>query len=190
MSFLSKQIRRFLREEKGTIVVDAVMVMPMFIWAYAALFAYWDAYRSINTVQKAAFTISDLVSRSQAPVNNDYIDGMGETMNYMLDADQAGDIRVTSYRWSEANDRFEIIFSRGSEGAMPALTTADLSALSGRLPEMSDGESAVLLETRVPYTPPMAFGLQPTVIEQFVVTRPRFLPKLCHVLYVAECDAT
>ena len=52
MSCLTRKLRRFACNEKGTIIVDAILVLPMFIWAYAALFAYWDAYRSINTVRK------------------------------------------------------------------------------------------------------------------------------------------
>jgi hypothetical protein len=177
-------LRRFARDEKGTIIVDAIMVMPMFIWAYAGLFAYWDAYRSINTVQKAAFTISDLISRSQGTVNDAYIAGMRTAMNTMLDADQAGEIRVTSYRWSQPNDRYEVIFSRSPGGSMSSLNNGDLANLTDRLPTMSDGDSAILLEVEVPYVPAVAFGLEPTTIEQFIVTRPRFLPKLCHSSFV------
>lgn len=183
MSFLTNQLRRFLRDEKGTIIVDAIIIVPMFVWAYAGLFVYWDAYRTINTVQKAAYTISDLISRSQGPVNNAYINGMRETMNYMLNDDQVGEIRVTSYRWSQSRNRYEVIFSRAANNAMAALTTADLVNLRDRLPTMADGDSAILVEARLPYDPPMAFGLQDTTFEQFIVTRPRFLPKLCHVSF-------
>jgi hypothetical protein len=184
MSFLKKLLRRYARDEKGTIIVDAVIVIPMFVWAYAGLFVYWDAYRSINTVQKASYTISDLISRTQGQVNDDFISGMQATMNYLLRADQGGQIRVTSYQWNVLNDRYEVIFSRApGGGSMTALTTADLAGLVARLPTMSDGDSAILLETRVPYTPPLSFGLEPTTIEQFIVTRPRFLPKICHTSF-------
>jgi Flp pilus assembly protein TadG len=183
MSILSHLLRRFARDEKGSIVVEAIMVMPMFIWAYAGLFAYWDAYRSINTVQKAAYTISDLISRSQNSVNDAYIAGMRTAMNSMVDADQAGEIRVTSYTWSSWRNRYEVIFSRSPNSAMPSLTTSSLAGMTNRLPTMSDGDSAILVEVEIPYTPPVAFGLTPTTIEQFIVTRPRFLPKLCHTSF-------
>jgi hypothetical protein len=187
MSILSKLLRHalrkngFLRDEAGTIIVDAVLILPAFIWAYAGLFAYWDSYRTINTVQKVSYTVSDLISRSQGPIDDAFIGGMRDTMNYMLDSDQAGEIRVTSYQWIGPASRYEVIFSRSTNAALPVLTTADLANLTTRLPLMSDGDSAVLLETRVPYSPPMAFGLQPTTIEEFIVTRQRFLPRLCHV---------
>ncbi|QCO57401.1 hypothetical protein EOK75_16940 (plasmid) [Pseudorhodobacter turbinis] len=180
MSLITKALRRFTQNEEGSVIVEAVMVVPMLAWAYAGLFSYWDAYRSINTVQKASYTISDLISRSQGPVNDAYIAGMRNTMNYMLDAGDAGQIRVTSYRWSDLDNAYTIIFSRSPNGAMPQLTDADLLTLTANLPTLADGDAAVLVETHVPYTAPMAFGLAPEAIDQFIVTRPRFLPKLCH----------
>jgi hypothetical protein len=64
-----------------------------------------------------------------------------------------------------------------------ALTTANLADLTTHLPIMSDGDSAILVETTVPYTPPVSYGLEPSTIDQFIVTRPRFLPKLCHTSF-------
>ncbi|WP_050526807.1 TadE/TadG family type IV pilus assembly protein [Pseudorhodobacter aquimaris] len=180
MSFISNAVRRFKQDEKGSVIVEAVMVVPMLAWAYAGLFSYWDAYRSINTVQKAAYTISDLISRSQGSVDDAYIAGIRDTMNYMLGSEEAGQIRVTSYRWSDVDGAYSVIFSRSPNEAMPQLTDADLAALTARLPVLADGDAAVLVEAHVPYTAPIAFGVAPEVIDQFIVTRPRFLPKLCH----------
>jgi Flp pilus assembly protein TadG len=185
MSFLAHRFRRFFRDESGTIVVDVVLLLPVLVWGYVGLFAYWDSYRSINTVQKASYTISDLLSRSQnvVGINDAYLAGMRTTLNTMIDSDQSSKIRVTSYKWSESRNRYEVIFSRSPSSAMTALTTNDLAAMTNRLPIMSDGDSAVLLEVEVAYTPPVAYGLEPTTIKQFIVTRPRFVAKLCHVSF-------
>jgi Flp pilus assembly protein TadG len=185
MSYLSRAFRRFLRNEDGAFVVDAVLLLPAFVWAYTGLFVYWDAYRAINTVQKASYTISDLLSRYQdvTGINDAYLAGMRTTLNTMIDADQSSKIRVTSYKWSEPNNRYEVIFSRSPGNEMTALTNANLATMTNRLPLMSDGDSAVLLEVEVSYTPPAAFGLDPTTLEQFIVTRPRFVAKLCHVSF-------
>lgn len=186
MSFLSSLMRRFTRDEKGSLIVDAIIVMPMFVWGYAGMFVYWDAYRAINSVQKATYTISDLISRSQAStgVNDAYIAGMRTTFNTLLNSGDAGQIRVTSYIWSGVREQYEVIFSRSPNGAMPELTTPDLVGLTDHLPIMSDGDSAILVEAQLLYTPPIAYGLSDNLLEQFVVTRPRFLPKMCHVDFV------
>jgi Flp pilus assembly protein TadG len=174
---------RFLRDESGTVLVDALMLMPILVWGYVGLFAYWDSYRSVNTVQKASYTISDLLSRSQVSdgIDDAYLEGMLTTLETIIDTEQTAKIRVTSYSWSAANNRYEVIFSRSPNSAMTALTTSDLASLTSRLPTMSDGDNAVLVETEVAYTPPVAYGLEPTTLNQFIVTRPRFLPKLGHV---------
>jgi hypothetical protein len=182
MSILSKLLRRFARDEHGTIMIDTILVLPMFVWAYAGLFVYWDNYRSINTVQKASYTVSDLISRSQDSdgINDAYIAGMRTAFNSMIGTDGSGDIRVTSYTWSDVRNRYEVIFSNSPNNAMSELTNGDLAGLTNYLPIMSDGDSAILVETKVPYVPPLAYGLDPTDLRQFIVTRPRFLPKLCH----------
>ncbi|MDN5788765.1 TadE/TadG family type IV pilus assembly protein [Pseudorhodobacter sp.] len=179
MNTLFKLFRRFALEEKGTAVVEAVIFLPLMGWAYIGAFAYWDVYRSINTVQKASYTVADMLSRQQGPVNDDFIDGMRTTIDYILGGRTTAKIRVTSYRWSEANNRYEVIFSRSPDEAMPELTDANLANLTDRLPIMKDGDSAVLLETEVGYTPLSSFMLKPAKIREFIVTRPRFVPKIC-----------
>ena len=186
MSRFANLLRRFAKDEQGTVLVETIVLLPMFFWVYAGLFVYWDAFRIVNSVQKASFTVSDLISRSQGSVDDAYLDGMRGTMNYLLNSGDSAQIRVTSYKWSKVNNRYEVIFSRSPGDAMTALTTADLVGLTSRLPKMFDGDSAVLVETSLPYNPTMNFGMAPSSIGQFIVTRPRFLPKLCHVA-VADC---
>ena len=180
LNALLRPFRRFHRDDRGSVTLEAMIVLPLLIWAHAALFVYWDAFRTINTVQKASYTISDLISRQQGSVNNAYLNGMRSTMAYLMDDDQPATMRITSYRWSGNRNRYEVIWSNSNVPGKPALTTASLAALVSGLPDMSDGDSAILLETRVPYNPPLRFGLSPTDIEQFIVTRPRFLPRICH----------
>ncbi|MBL4916025.1 TadE/TadG family type IV pilus assembly protein [Szabonella alba] len=180
---LRHPFRRFARDDRGSVTLEAVIVLPVLIWAHAALFAYWDVYRTINTVQKASYTISDLISRQQGSVNNAYLNGMRSTLAYLLDDDQDATMRITSYRWSENRNRYEVIWSNSDMPGKPALTTGTIAELTGALPEMADGDSAILVETEVPYIPALRFGLSPTDIEQFIVTRPRFLTRICHTGY-------
>jgi hypothetical protein len=151
------------------------------LWSYAGMFVYWDAYKSINIVQKAAYTVTDLITRQQGQVDDNFIDGMRKTMDYMIQTSEATRMRVTSFRWNGPNNRYEVIWSRSPNSALSRLTTSSLANLAARLPTMSDGDSAVLVEADVRYTPPTRFGLETTNIEQFVVSRPRYLPKVCHV---------
>jgi hypothetical protein len=132
-------------------------------------------------VQKASYTVTDLITRQQGSVNDSFVNGMRQTMDYMIQTEGATKMRVTSFRWSEPRNRYEVIWSRSPNGAYAQLTTSSLANLAAGLPLMTDGDSAVLVEANVDYTPPTRFGLSASTIEQFVVSRPRYLPKICHV---------
>lgn len=174
-------MRRFGRDENGTIVAEAVIVLPMMLWAYLALFVYWDAYRSINSAQKAAYTIADVISRdtSRTGLPSNYITGLRDTMRYLIDRDQVVKIRVTSISWSAVDTQFKVEWSRSPDNAMVPLTTTSLQLLKTRIPKMADGDTVVLVETEVYYSPAFNVGLNDEVMKQFIVTRPRVLPRIC-----------
>lgn len=172
-------ISRFLRCESGVVMAEAVIVLPLMLWAYLALFVYWDAYRSINTSQKAAYTISDMVSREMLPLPTNYVTGMRDLMTYLVDDNQTVKIRVTSLTFSGVNNRFEVDWSRSPDSAFPQLTTDSIQALAPQIPKLADGDHVVLVETEVSFHPAFDVGISDEVQKQFVVTRPRFVPKVC-----------
>lgn len=179
-------LRRFGRDENGTLIAEAVIVLPLMLWAYMALFVYWDAYRSVNTVQKAAYTVSDMVSREMVTLNDQYVPGMRALTRYLVDADQTVKLRVSSVTWSDLNDRFEVDWSRAPDSAMPQLTTTSIADLAYRIPAMSDGDRVMLVEVEVSYHPAFNVGLTDSTLKQFIVTRPRFVPKICLVNVVCS----
>lgn len=183
MRFMRSLFRRFGRDESGTLMAEAVIVLPVMLWAYLALFVYWDAYRSLNSMQKASYTLSDMISREMLPVNQTYVNGMRSVMEYLIDDDQDVAVRVSSVTWSGVNNRFQIHWSATTSTTMPALTTTTLQTLINdggatnvRMPDMADGDYVVLIETTVGYHPAFNVGLEDSVQEQFIVTRPRFVP--------------
>ncbi len=170
-----RPLARFLREESGVLLAETVIIMPLLIWAFLGLYVYWDAYRSVTTVQKAAYTISDMISREMNSINEGYVIGLDEVMEYLVDEDQDVATRVTSIAWSESNQRFEVHWSRTDGGALPALTTASLQPLSSQIPAMAEGDFAVIVEVNVPYQSAFDVGLTTDHFSEFIVTRPRFL---------------
>ena len=134
---LDARLRRFLRQdESGTLMAEAVLVLPFMLWSYLALFVYWDSYRAVNTVQKAAYTVSDMISREMVSITEAYIVGMDAMMEYLIDSDRDAKTRVSSITWSQLNNRYEVQWSRSPGNAMPQLTTATVAPLADRLPTM------------------------------------------------------
>lgn len=180
MTPFKKALRDFRDDESGLILAEFLIVLPMLIWAFMALFVYWDVFRSMNTAQKAGYAISDLISRQRNDLPPTFITGMQTIMEYLLPVSQSAKMRFTSVKWSVANNRFEVIWSRSPSGAMPELTTATLQGFSSKIPVMAETDTVMIVESSVPYTPAFKVGLDPNyTFDEFVVTRPRFVTKIC-----------
>jgi hypothetical protein len=188
VSKLRLALLSFRRDDGGSVVAEAVIVLPLFLWAYIALFVYWDAFRSMNTVQKSAFTISDIISREQTGITTAYVDGMGKALEYLIDEDQDAILRVTSVTWSATNNQFEVHWSRSPENKLSELTDATLQEFAYQIPTMSPGDYVIVLEVEVNYQPTFDIGMPAQTFKQFVVTRPRFLP--CLPLDAISCPVT
>ena len=185
--FPLQTLRRFGRDENGTLLAETVIILPLLLWAYLALFVYWDAYRAVNTSQKAAYMISDMISREKEELPANYPTGLRNVMRYLIDTDREVKIRVTSIYWSVADGKFAVAWSRSPDNAMPRMTTLALQDVKSRIPQMADSDTVVLVETEVTYEPLFNVGLQDSVLRQFIVTRPRTLPKIC-IVDEPTCD--
>jgi Flp pilus assembly protein TadG len=188
LSTLRLPLRTFGRDEGGTVVAEAVIVLPLFLWAYIALFVYWDAFRSMNTVQKAAFTISDMISREQTGITSAYVDGMSDVMEYLIDENQDAAMRVTSVTWNETDNRFEVHWSSSPGNSMTPLTNSTIQDYAYEIPTMAAGDYVIIVEVEVDYAPTFDVGLPDQTFKQFIVTRPRFLP--CLPLDTISCPVT
>lgn len=180
MQKIKRFLNRFRKGEDGTVMTEALITLPLLIWAFMAMFVYWDAFRSVNVSQKAAYNIADLLSR-QSTVDNRFLDGMQSLLTYMTPPEQNARIRMTSVQYNEDEDRFIVLWSRSPGNAMPALndTTIQSPAITERIPVMSDGHSVLIIETALDYDPPFDAGITPQVMEEFVVTRPRVEIRIC-----------
>lgn len=177
-------LQKFARDETGTVMAETVIVLPMLLWSYLALFVYWDSFRSMNMVQKASYTISDIISREMVTLPTTYFDGMRNVMEMLIDRDQDIKMRVTSITYKQSTGKFEVLwsYSPGAVGvAMPALTTTTLQDVKAKIPAMSDADYATIVETEMPYIPAFNIGMDAMTMKQFIITRPRFVAPTCLV---------
>ncbi|NUB44155.1 hypothetical protein GEU84_007160 [Fertoebacter nigrum] len=171
-------LRRFARDQRGAVMTEALITLPMLVWAYLTMFVFWDVYRSMNMVQKASYTIADLISR-QSEVSPADLTGMSRVMEFMLPGDMDAAMRISSVVWDQADNRYEILWSRRVSGtSLSALTTSTLQAHVARLPRMSDGNTVIVVETAVPYSPAMEMGIDDMTFREFIVTPPRFFNRV------------
>ncbi|MGA0539410.1 TadE/TadG family type IV pilus assembly protein [Neotabrizicola sp. VNH66] len=181
------RLRRFRDEEDGIIMAEFLLLLPLLIWAFLALFIYWDAFRTINESQKASYAVADLISR-QNDVPLSFVNGMDDVMEMMITNSPNVKVRITSVEWDRDDNRHYVLFSRSPGNEMPSLTTAQMVPLRGKIPIMADHDSVVIVETETDYKPLFDVGIAPQTFTNFVVTRPRFYRRIC--LIEQPCPAT
>ncbi len=182
-----RRLSSFLREERGTVLSEFVIVFPILVWAWIGMYYYWDVYRAVNLAQKASFTISDNLSRSSGEVTTAYIDGLEEFLTFLADTEDEVQIRVSSIRWNKANEEHEVAWSYSPHNGFPLLTNGNLSEIVDQIPTLVEYETVLIIETNVDYEPPLGItqignldlGVGPQTFTEFIVTRPRFVTKVC-----------
>ncbi|WP_299151863.1 TadE/TadG family type IV pilus assembly protein [uncultured Tateyamaria sp.] len=175
---LFKHLRRFRDDERGSIAVETVLIIPALFWAYLAMFATFDAYRQHAVNVKAAYTIGDIISRETTPLNPDYLNGTRKLLAYLTANDESDvAIRITSIKYNATYDEYRRHWSR-KRGWKASLTTEDVNEIAHRLPVLPHNEHIMLVETFVKYDPPFDTGLQAREIHNSVFTRPRYAPRV------------
>ncbi|MDQ2093268.1 TadE/TadG family type IV pilus assembly protein [Rhodalgimonas zhirmunskyi] len=174
---IRKRLSGFRDETDGTVAVEAVVMLPLILWAFCGLFVFFDAYRQNAISQKAAYTISDLISRETAAIDNDYIDGMYSMLNFLTRSGQERRLRITIVRFDADDGEYHVEWSE-TRGTMDPLDDAVVNGWTDTLPVMVDEERLILVETRTVYEPPFTVGLSQQTLQTFVFTRPRFAPQV------------
>lgn len=171
------RLRHFNHATDGAVSVEFVLAMPILFWAFAACFVFFDGYRQSAVNLKAAYTISDMISRETAGIDENYIDSLQKLMTMMARSGSDTALRVTIVRWSEDTQKYYVDWSV-QRGYPSVLTNTDVSDMKNRLPTMADEERVIVVETSNTFTPTFRVGLDEKQLTNFVFTRPRFSPQV------------
>ena len=176
---LRQTLRRFRQDERGIVSTETILVMPLLMWVFMAMFVYWDAFRAHNTSIKASYAIADLISRENAPVNNAFIGGMHSLFRYMVATDEGTWLRVSSVQYDASQDRYNVLWSRTTNtNRSPAHTTATMVAMRPKLPVPANADTLIVVETWRQFSPAFKVGLERRTFYETSVVRPRFLSPL------------
>ena len=67
-----------------------------------------------------------------------------------------------------------------ASGAGAALTSTTLQSLISRFPVIAASDTLIMVETKIGYTPAFKIGLQPQMLNSYVITRPRISPQVVY----------
>lgn len=172
-SLIASRLKSFAADTRGSVSVEFVLMMPILFWAYMATYVYFDGFRQSAVNNKAAYTISDLISRETGILTEDYVDSMYSLMQLMIRSESDLDMRISVIRWSEDDNRYYVKWST-NRGYGVNYTDATISTIEHKLPVMPDNDIVILVETINTFVPPFNIGMDDKPLANFVFTRPRF----------------
>ncbi|MDU8929988.1 hypothetical protein RXV86_21595 [Alisedimentitalea sp. MJ-SS2] len=176
---LRARMRAFADDTQGSVTVEAAIMLPLLVWAYCALYSFFDAYRQTSMSHKAAYVISDMISRETNPIDGPFMDGSFEMLNFLTRSGNERRLRVSVIRYDGDDDKMHIEWSE-TRGLVSAHGSGAADEMRQKLPIMVDEERLILVETWTDYTAPFRIvGLTDQIIETFVFTRSRFSPQIC-----------
>ncbi len=169
---LKRLAGRFGSDDRGTVTVEFVIVLPLLMLWFVGSFVFFQTYRNFSHAEKASFAISDIMSR-QSEVDSAFLDELDLLFERLLPRRPTGQwLRVSSISYDAANG-YEVLWSHNAAGGD---VVTDASALGEFLPAMADGDTVILTETYVPYRPMVDWvGIPAMTFANRVVARPRYV---------------
>jgi len=177
LASLRAALARFRDQTRGSLSVEAVIILPILIWAFTASIVWFDAFRVQNTNLKAGYAVSDALSRQTAAVTPAYLEGMRDVYAFLSNTRNRADLRVTSIERDPNDGSNRVVWSYGT-GEMQALNNADLLDRAGSIPIIAAGDTIIFVETIMSYVPPINVGLLARTFTNEIPTRPRFAPQM------------
>ncbi|WP_166416140.1 hypothetical protein [Cochlodiniinecator piscidefendens] len=178
MSRLRSKLRSFAQDTDAAIAIEAIIVLPFMIWAYVGMFIFFDAFRAEATNIKAAYTISDALSRETNPIDTAYMEGLEDVFSFLVHGNDTTSLRLTEVMWSDTSNRYEVIWSHATDSRQ-TWNTASVQEIKDHFPTLTNGERLIVVETSMMYSPAFNVGLDEFEFQNLVVTSPRFAPQLC-----------
>lgn len=182
MRFVTKRgmrsIRRRARKDDGSISVEAMLMLPLLIWAFLGSYVFYDAYRAQFVNTKAGYTIGDILSRETGYITPEYLDSLHDLQSFLVARQDPIRLRVSVIEYDDDAEDHSVIWSQ-NRGGGGTIDDDDIDAMLGSIPLMSDGEKAVIVQTSMQYVPIYAAGIDILQFDDFVITRPRFASQLC-----------
>ena len=159
---------KFRRNQDGATIIEFALLMPMLLMVFLGSVTAFDLFRNGQNIEKATFTVGDMLSR-QTSISSSLLTDMLELMRNMVATADNGGMRVSSI--AREDGEFVLRWSRSLGENVPN-TPLETSLL----PEIADGDTVLLTESFVPHGAIFAgFGLGDITFNASAAHRPRFV---------------
>ena len=171
---------QFLRNERGSISIEFVILMPVLLFLTTGGITYWDAFHSNSQTAKIAYTVSDIMSRHDVVDDTDmaYLYSMQDKM-LSPDLDRRA-LRISSICFENGNYRVLWSYTASSNDIPGPDALEDVEIPVEILPTMAPQDSIILTETEARWQPHLNVGVGSRTWRSELVSRPRFVKIIPH----------
>lgn len=181
MTRISRKLRRFAGDQSGSYAIEGILILPLLMWAVMASVVFVDAYRMQAMNLRATYVISDAVSRMWDPVTDDYFEGLWRLHGLQVNYAHPTHLRMSALQWSEDDDEYMLRWSETtSNSVLPALEQEMIDDRVATIPELADGDTLVLVETQMDYSPLFSIGLPEMTFHNELFVSPRYTPQIVY----------
>jgi Flp pilus assembly protein TadG len=162
-------LHRFLRNQQGASLVEFALLAPILLFLLMGTVTLFDLFRSWQSVEKATFTVGDIMSRETGALTQSKLESMLALTSKVVTSGAGGGLRVSSI--GKKNGVLTVHWTRSVGNHVPA-TTLSLSLV----PALAEGDSVLLTESFVPHAGFVnLFGFDTLVFSARAAHRPRFV---------------
>lgn len=168
MMSIGRWTRKLRADQTASSIVEFALLMPVLLLLLLGSVTLFDLFRTWQSVEKATFTIGDMMSR-QMVMSQAELESMIVLMRKIVPSAAEGGLRVSSI--SRSGERLIVNWTRPVGKNVPNTNLpADI------LPDIADGDSVLLTESFVPHN---AFadivGIGAFTFNARAAHRPRFV---------------
>ncbi|MEM8580588.1 MAG: TadE/TadG family type IV pilus assembly protein [Pseudomonadota bacterium] len=175
-----RSVRRFWFDNHGGAVVEMGIILPVMLLLFVAGLVAQDSVRMAYLNNKAVYTVSDMVSREDELIDGGYFNGLHSVYRYLIDQRFPTGMRITTIECTanctnEETRVLEVCWSQTTAG-LAQLTTEDIEAYNAKTPLFAEGDTLLMTEAFLDYSPLIDNALMPTqTYEAIAFTRPRII---------------
>ena len=163
-------VRRFGPADSGIAAIEFALLAPVLILLLLGCVTLFILFRNSAAAENATFTVADIVSREVAVTNAKLEIDRGLFVAMLGDSSATAGLRISSVK--KTLGIYTVDWTYAVTPMVP-MTVATIPTAD--LPLVTDGDSMVIVESTVTYTPLFAYvGLPGGTYANIATNRPRF----------------
>ncbi|KKB77161.1 hypothetical protein VW35_15705 [Devosia soli] len=164
----------FFQDQRGASATEFAIFLPVLMALLMGSITAFDLFRTAQNVEKATFTIGDMLAREKGSLNATKLGDMLVLLRNTVPSASDGGLRVSSV--AMVNGQFQVRWSK-SVGTNVPTTPLDANLF----PHIADGDTVLLTESFVPHEAMVAgFGINSITFSARAAYRPRFVTAIAY----------